>query len=78
MARLTRNQQTDKLLQALFAVALAVATPRPTTRSTLAFFELLSSSTNATFSRLHQLGVFDPANELVASQRCDVLPGVKS
>ena len=50
---------------------------RPATGSTLAFLELFLGPANATFSGHFLLGIFDPADELVARQRCDVLPGIE-
>jgi hypothetical protein len=59
----------------LSACALAVLAPRPTTGPTLAFFKLLLGPANAAFSSFLLLGIFDPADELVAGQRRDVPPG---
>jgi hypothetical protein len=67
-----------EILRVLAAGALSVATSWPATGPTLAFLELLPGSANATFSRFLLLGILDPADELVASQRGDVLPGVES
>src|SRR5437879_2396331 len=61
----------------LTAVALAVPAPWPATRPTLAFLKLLLGPANATFPGHLLLGIFDPADELVAGQRRDVLPGVE-
>src|SRR5277367_2109860 len=49
--------------------------PRPATRSALALFELLLGAANAALSGGLLLGVLDPADELVARQGGDVLPG---
>jgi len=59
----------------LLAGALAVVAPRPAAGPTLAFLKLLLGSTNAAFSGHLLLGVLDPADELVATQRRDVHPG---
>jgi hypothetical protein len=61
----------------LASVALAVLASRPATGPTLAFFELLLGPANAALSGHLLFGVLDPTDELVASQRRDVLPGVK-
>ena len=61
----------------LLAGAFAVAAPRPAARPTLAFLELLLGSANAAFSGHLLLGILDPADELVAGQRRDVLPGIE-
>ena len=58
----------------LFTGALAVFAPRPATRSTLAGFEFFLRAANAALSGLLLLGIFDPTDELVASQWRDVLP----
>src|SRR6476659_7897509 len=56
------------------AVAFAVLAARPTARPAHALLELLLGTADAALSRLLLLGVFDPADELVARQRRDVLP----
>jgi|SRR5580658_5274371 hypothetical protein len=61
--------------RSLLAGAFAVIAPRPTAGPTLAFLELLLGSANAAFSGHLLLGILDPADELVAGQRRDVLPG---
>jgi hypothetical protein len=61
----------------LSAGALAVLTPWPTAGSPLAFLQLLLGPANAAFSGHLLLGILDPTDELVAGQRCDVLPGVE-
>ena len=48
---------------------------RPAAGATLAFLELLQSPENAAFSSLWLFGILDPADELVAGQRRNVLPG---
>jgi hypothetical protein len=52
--------------------------PRPAAGPTLAFFQLLLGPANTAFSGLLLLGILNPADELVASQRRDVLPCVES
>lgn len=61
----------DGLLPGAFAVFAA----GPAARPALAFLELLAGPTDAALPRLLLLGVFDPADELVAGQRRDVVPG---
>jgi hypothetical protein len=61
----------------LLAGAFAVAAPRPAARPTLALLKLLLGSANAALSGRRLLGILDPADELVAAQRCDVLPGIE-
>src|SRR5689334_22898733 len=50
----------------LAAVALAVLAPRPAAGSAHAVLELLLGPADATLARALLLGVFDPADELVA------------
>jgi len=64
-------------LRPLSACALAVLAPWPAAGPTLAFLELLLRSANAAFPGHLLLGIFDPADELVAGQRRDVLPGIE-
>jgi hypothetical protein len=59
------------------AGALSMTASRPAAGPTLTFLQLLLCPANAAFSGLLLLGVLDPANELVASQGCDVPPGIK-
>jgi hypothetical protein len=61
----------------LLASAFAVAAPRPAARSTLALLKLLLGPANAALSGHLLLGILDPADELVAGQRRDVLPGIE-
>src|SRR5258708_29168669 len=63
--------------QSLFADALAVPASWPAARPPLAFLQLLLGPAHAAFSRHLLLGVLHPADELVASQRRDVLPSIK-
>jgi hypothetical protein len=51
--------------------------PRPATGPTLAFFQLFLGPADAAFSGSLLLGIFDPADELVAGQRRDVPPGIE-
>jgi hypothetical protein len=50
---------------------------RPTARPTHSFFELFERATNATLAGRGLLRVLDPADELVARERGDVLPRVE-
>ena len=59
------------------AVAFAVVAPRPAARPPLALLKLLLGAANAAFSGHRLLGVLYPADELVAGQRRDVLPGIE-
>jgi hypothetical protein len=61
----------------LSAGALAVLAPWPTAGPTLAFLQLLLGPANAAFSGHLLPSIIDPADELVAGQRRDVLPGVE-
>jgi len=57
--------------------ALAVLAPWPAARPTLAFLQLLLGPANAPSSGHFLLRILDPADELVAGQRRDVLPGIE-
>src|SRR5215218_1796338 len=57
--------------------AVAVLAPRPAAGPALAILEFLPCPANAAFSGRLLLGVLDPANELIARQGRDVLPGVE-
>jgi len=57
------------------ASALAVLAARPAAGPALAFFQLLLGPANAARSGHLLLGILDPADELVARQGRDVLPG---
>ena len=48
--------------------AVAVRAPRPAAGPALAIFQFLLGPANATFSGPLLLGIFDPADELVARQ----------
>src|SRR5437868_7018590 len=61
----------------LSAGALAVLAPWPAAGPTLAFLQLLLGPANAASSGHFLLGILDPADELVAGQRRDVLPGIE-
>jgi hypothetical protein len=61
----------------LSAGSLAVAAPWPAAWAALTFLKLLLSPTNAALSGLLLLGILDPADELVAGQRRNVLPGIE-
>jgi hypothetical protein len=54
-----------------------MCTSRPAAGPTLAFFQLFPGPANSAFSGRFLLGILDPADELVAGQRRDVLPGVE-
>ena len=58
----------------LGARALAVLAPRPATGAALARFQLFLSPANTTLTSLRLFRIFDPTNELVASERRDVQP----
>ena len=55
-------------------VAFPVRASRPTARSAFPFLKLLLSPSDAPLAGRGLLRIFDPADELVASQRRDVLP----
>src|SRR6185312_13871851 len=59
------------------AVALPVIAPGPAAGPALAFLQLLLGPPNAALSGGLLLCVLHPADELVASQGCDVLPGIE-
>ena len=67
----------DRAPPLLSAGALAVLASRPAAGPTLAFLQLLLGPANAAFSGHLLLGILDPADELVAGQRRDVLPGIE-
>jgi hypothetical protein len=62
----------------LFACALAVLAAGPAAGSTLAFLQLLLGPANAALPSRLLLRIFDPADELVAGQWRDVVPGIES
>ncbi len=70
-----RHQWSPSL--SLVAGPLAVRAPRPAAGSALAVLQLLLGPADAARSCGRLLGILDPADELVAGQRCDVLPGVE-
>ena len=51
--------------------------PWPAAGSTLALLQLFLGPTNAACSGHLLLGILDPADELIAGQRSDVLPGIE-
>src|SRR5437899_566927 len=57
--------------------ALAVLATWAAAGPTLALLELLLGPANSAFSRHLLLGILDPADELVAGQRRDVLPDIE-
>jgi len=59
------------------AGAFAVPAPRLAAGPTLALIQLLLGPANAAFSGHLLLGILDPADELIAGQRHDVLPGIE-
>src|SRR2546429_9685689 len=61
----------------LAAVAVGVPTPWPAAGPALAFLQLLLCPPNAALSGGLLLGILDPADELVAGQGRDVLPGIE-
>src|ERR1019366_7764711 len=61
--------------RSLLAGAFAVVAPRPAAGPTLTFLKLLLGSANAAFSGQLLVCILDPADELVARERRDVLPG---
>jgi hypothetical protein len=72
-----RRVQASEQRRLLSAGALAVVAPWPAAGPTLTFLQLLLGPTYAAFSGHPPLGIFDPADELVAGQRRDVLPGIE-
>ena len=61
----------------LSAGVLAVSAPRPAAGPTPAFLQFLLGPAKAPFPGHLLLGILDPADELVAGQRRDVLPGIE-
>jgi hypothetical protein len=59
------------------AGAVAVRAARPTTGAALAFLKLFSRAADAALPGGLLLGVLDPADELVARERRNVVPGVE-
>jgi hypothetical protein len=66
---------TAAIVELLAAGLLSVRTPGPAARSAHALFEFLAGATNAPLAGDRFLGVFDPTDELVASEGRDVVPG---
>src|SRR5450755_697572 len=65
------------LREPLPAGTVAVLAPRPTAGPALAFLQLLLGAPNAALSGRVLPGILDPADELVAGQGRDVLPGIE-
>jgi hypothetical protein len=62
----------------LSAGAFPVRAARPAAWPTLTLLQFLLGTTNATRPGHLLLGIFHPADELIARQRGDVLPGIES
>jgi len=58
--------------------AFAMTAPGPAARAPHAVLELFLSPAYPPLSRRGLLRVLDPADELVASERCDVVPSLES
>src|SRR4051794_18732809 len=71
------ERSEGRFYSGLLAGALAVCAPGPAAGSTLAFFELLLGPANTARPGRLLLGILDPADELVAGQRRDVLPRIE-
>src|SRR5437763_9544716 len=72
------SQRPDfTFIRPLSAGALAVPAPWPAAGPTLALLQLFLGPANAAFSGHFLLGILDPADELVAGERRDVLPGIE-
>ena len=65
------------VLRSLATRALAVLAPRPAAGSAPAFLQLFPCTPNAALAGSRLLGILDPADELIAGQRRDVLPGIE-
>ena len=63
--------------RSLSSGALSVAAARPAAGPTLAFLQLFLRPANTALSGHPLLGIFDPADELVAGKRRDVLPSIE-
>jgi hypothetical protein len=74
----SRARQQGAACRLLLAGALAVLAPGPAAGPTLTFLQLFLGPANATLPGRQLLGVLDPADELVASQRRDVVPRIES
>src|SRR5262245_62287182 len=59
------------------AGALAMLAPRPAAGPTLPFLQLLLGPANPAFSGHLLLGILNPADELIAGQGRDVVPGIE-
>src|SRR5437588_417205 len=73
----TPRRRLRPLSRPLSAGALAMLAPWPAAGPTLAFLQLLLRPADPAFSGHFLLGILDPADELVAGQRRDVLPGIE-
>src|ERR1035437_8522435 len=74
---LSPSRREGALSRLLSAGVLAVPAPWPAAGPTLALFKFLLGPANAPFSGHLLFGILDPADELVAGQRRDVLPGIE-
>src|SRR5260370_20459201 len=72
--RSTECVRGKESIRALFPGGLAVLATRPAARPAQALLELLLGPADAALSGRLLFGVIDPADELVARQRRDVLP----
>ena len=72
-----RLEPRATLPRPLSAGALAVLAPRPAAGPALAFLQFLLGPPDAALSGGRLLGILDPADELVAGQGRDVLPGIE-
>ncbi len=71
------GEAIDGATRLLPAGALAVAASRPAAGPALAFLQLLLGPPDTALSGGLLLGILDPADELVAGQGRDVLPGIE-
>jgi len=65
------------VVRSLSTDALTMSAPRPAAGPTLAFLEFFLRPANAPSSGRLLLGILDPADELVAGERRDVVPSLK-
>jgi hypothetical protein len=77
MAAVPGISRTRGLGGQLPARAVAVVAPRPAAGPALSFLELLLGPPNAALAGRLLLGILDPADEFVAGQGRDVLPGIE-
>ena len=71
-------KRSSEDIEPLSAGAFSVRAARPAARTPLTLFQFLLGTTNATRPGHLLLGVFYPADELVACEGGDVLPGIES